>query len=898
MSDTDGTQDALQTLRERVALAATPAERVKAELQLADKLWLRDPSAAKPFLEHVVAESGRTGQTADGGRAASILSEMLRRSGDLDASSRYAELVFKAADATGDRRVRASGLNLIGMIHQERGELDRALECFEGFLKLSRETGFMDGEQSALNQLAGVYGLQGQSERALACYRQCLEASRTAGDSYGRAISLHNIGWTLESMGRWTEAAEHFHRTIALSEEHDFRDPLLAARMALGELSLKRSDYENAALMFEAVIKVERETGHSGQMFREALSNLGWVHFRSGNHAQAELRLDEAARLSEKAEDRCLLATIDCRRAELALARGLLDSAVGLVAKAERCASELNLPKQLGEALRVQALLSEAHGKPDAALLLFTRAEDVLKPLGDTYELALARFQRGRLLLGLGRSKEALPLLKTTVRTFHRLSVVAEAEEANRLLYQLEVRIDPEAAFVQGLFSLNSLSLAPEIFIERALQLLCDSFRFKQGAVFVDGHAVALKGNPDLTGLPKRRSLLSETDLELFLPIKEGRRLLGFVWLGRKQPLAARVATGNLGLVSRTLAPALVKLRKLRNVESPRALQIPGLRFRGVVGCNREVLDALNQVPRVAAGTMSVLIYGETGTGKELVARALHESGPRAEHQFITVNCAAVPESLLEAEFFGVEAGAATGVAARPGKFEQAHSGTIFLDEIGDMSPALQARLLRVIEDHKITRVGGTKETPVDVWVIAATNKDLTLRASEGKFRTDLLYRLNTVLLVLPPLRLRREDIPALTDYFITRTAQQHDRTVHKASDEVVALFAEYSWPGNIRQLKHAIQRAVVLAAGDTVEVSDLPLELRQTQPASAVRSLASISGARRKAADEAERAMLVEALSRAKGNATQAMKLTGYSRTHFYRLLRKHHIIAQSTSD
>jgi DNA-binding NtrC family response regulator/tetratricopeptide (TPR) repeat protein len=891
MSDTDGTQDALQTLRECVALAATPAERVKAELQLADKLWLSDPTAATPLLEHVVAESGRTGQTADGGRAASILSEMLRRSGDLDASSRYAELVFKAADATGDRRVRASGLNLIGMIHQERGELQPALDRFEEFLRLSRETGFGKGERSALNQLAGVYGLQGDSDKALACFQQCLEASTKAGDSYGRAISLHNIGWTLESMGRWTEAAEHFHRAIALSEEHDFHDPLLAARMALGELSLKRSDYENAALMFEAVIKVERETGHSGQMFREALSNLGWVHFRSGNHAQAELRLDEAARLSEKAEDRCLLATIDCRRAELALARGLLDSAVGLVAKAERCATELNLPKQLGEALRVQALLSEAHGKPDAALLLFTRAEDVLKPLGDTYELALTRFQRGRLLLGLGRSKEALPLLKTTVRTFHRLSVVAEAEEANRLLYQLEVRIDPEAAFVQGLFSLNSLSLAPEIFIERALQLLCDSFRFKQGAVFVDGHAVALKGNPDLTGLPKRRSLLSETDLELFLPIKEGRRLLGFVWLGRKQPLAARVATGNLGLVSRTLAPALVKLRKLRNVESPRALQIPGLRFRGVVGCNREVLDALNQVPRVAAGTMSVLIYGETGTGKELVARALHESGPRAEHPFVTVNCAAVPESLLEAEFFGVEAGAATGVAARPGKFELAHTGTIFLDEIGDMSPTLQAKIVRVIEEKTFTRVGGTKEMQVDVRVVAATNADLETREFQGLFRSDLLYRLNTVQVNLPPLRQRRGDMLALTQHFVARTAQQYGRSVRRVSDEVMALFAAFSWPGNIRQLQHVVERAVIIADGDTIRVSDLPPEVQETKTAPAAQEPAGIRGARRRGGDEAEREALLQTLQQANGSVQEAAKLAGYSRAQFYRLLRKHHI-------
>jgi transcriptional regulator with PAS, ATPase and Fis domain len=307
------------------------------------------------------------------------------------------------------------------------------------------------------------------------------------------------------------------------------------------------------------------------------------------------------------------------------------------------------------------------------------------------------------------------------------------------------------------------------------------------------------------------------------------------------------------------------------------------------VGCNREVIEVLRQIPRVAAGpgAMSVLIRGETGTGKELVARALHDSGPRAEHPFVAVNCTAVPESLLEAEFFGVEAGAATGVVARPGKFELAHMGTIFLDEIGDMSPGLQAKLLRVIEDNKITRVGGAKEMLVDLRVVAATNMDLDARARDGKFRTDLLFRLNTIAFELPPLRRRREDIPVLTRYFITRTAQEYKRPVQGASDEVMALFAGYSWPGNIRQLRHVIERAVILAAGETLGVSDLPNEIRSApaRPAGATKRHRS------KAVDKAERTMLIKALHRADGNMSKAARLTGYSRAQFYRLIKRHNI-------
>jgi len=889
MSGSTIPSDKLQQLRERVNSAATPAERVRATFALAEELWLSDPAGARPLLEQVIAEADGASVAEFRVGAASILSELLRRAGDYDGSTRCAEMVLSAGVASGDRRNRATGLNLVGLIHQERGELRRALECFEESLRLSREAGFGLGERTALNQVAGVYLAQGDSGKALEYFRQALEASVKAGDTYGGAVHEHNIGVALGAMGRWTEAIERQHRTVALCEAHGFHQLLLATQMSLGELALKRTDYEDAAQMFRNVIEAGRESVHAGFWYREAFSNLGWVHFRRGDLARAEETLDEAVRLGEAAEDRYMLASAERRRAELALAQGRVEAARGFLAQAARHASDLKLLKEQGEVQRVEALLSVAGSDSNSALELLARSEATLDPFGDTYELALTRLQHGRLLVELGRSGEALSLLQAAARTFRRLAVAAEAEEASRLLYQLEVDADRPTALVQGLMSIMSLDLAADRLVGLALAMICDNLRFEQGMVLVSGHVVARRGNPALTRLTKRSSALSQTDLALLLPIKQGRRLLGHVWLGRKQPLATRVDPRNLNLVARTLAPLLARLGKLTTIEAGRTPRIPGLIFRGVIGRNPEVLEVLELIPRVAATDVPVLVCGESGSGKELVARALHESGPRADHPFVTVNCAAIPESLLEAEFFGVEAGAATGVSARPGKFELAHNGTVFLDEIGDMSPALQAKLLRVIEDRRITRVGGAREMAVDVWVIAATNMDLAERAREGKFRTDLLYRLNAIPLVLPPLRRRREDIPVLAKYFIARTAQEYKRPVRRASDEVMALFAGYSWPGNIRQLKHAIQRAVVLAAGDEVEVSDLPPEFRQTRSARAARSVSSMRRARRKTADKAERAMLLKALARAKGNATEAMKLAGYSRTHFYRLLRKH---------
>ena len=894
MSDTASPSAKLEALRQQLAAAATPSERVKATLLLAEELWLTAPAEARPLLEQAVSGAEAAGETKDGARAASMLSELLRRAGDLNGSTRYAEVVLAAARTTGDQRIRAGGLNLVGMVHQERGAYQQALECFEQCLRLSRETGFAPGEQSALSQLAGTYGLQGQSDKALECYRRCLGISTRIGDTLGRAIHLHNIGWTLESTGRWSEATEHFHRAIALCEQHGFRDLLLAARMELGELALKRSDYENAAIQFNAVVAAEREEQHSGRLLREALSNLGWTLFRSGDMARAEATMDEAARLSETAGDRKLLATLGHRRAELALNQGRLDDAGELLSQAERHAAELGLRREQGDVLRIKALLSAARAEPAAALELLIRAEAMLEALGDTFELALARLQRGRLLLELARSEEALPLLETAARTFRRLSVVAEAEEAGRLLYRLEMRVDRDAALLQGLLGITALDLAPEHFIERALVLLCDNLKFEQGAVLVNGRPVALKGKPDLAGIPGRRLTLTQTDLATLLPVKQDDRLLGFVCLQRRQPLATRVGPNLLELVSRMLSPSLKRLGELAALETGRGTAIPGLRYRGVVGRNREVFDALSLVPRVAGTPVPVLVRGESGTGKELIARALHESGSRSDGPFVTVNCAAVPEALLEAEFFGVEKGAATGVVARPGKFEQAHTGTIFLDEIGDMSPGLQSKLLRVIEDKTITRVGGAGATTVDARVVAATNMDLYLRESQGLFRRDLLYRLNTVQLTLPPLRRRREDIPALTSYFIARASQEHNRTVGLADDEVLALFTAHDWPGNIRQLQHAVERAVILATGDTLHIADLPLELRSAGPVETAQPVPVARNERREAADETERAMLMEALARANGYAPKAAELAGYSRAQFYRLLHKHHINPQ----
>src|SRR5580765_4901908 len=252
-------------------------------------------------------------------------------------------------------------------------------------------------------------------------------------------------------------------------------------------------------------------------------------------------------------------------------------------------------------------------------------------------------------------------------------------------------------------------------------------------------------------------------------------------------------------------------------------------RFEGIVGKSREMTRLFQLLETVAPTGSTILITGETGTGKEVVARAIHHNSPRRANRFVAINCSAIPETLLEAELFGHVRGAFTGaVGNRQGRLEQAHKGTLFLDEVGTMSTALQMKLLRVLQEREFERVGESHPTKVDVRVIAATNSDLTQMVANGQFREDLYYRLNVIPVELPPLRNRKEDVPLLVQHFLQKYCGEVGRPVMTVSQPALRCLMVYAWPGNVRQLENAMERAVALSGGRTqVEVSDLPPDIQ-----------------------------------------------------------------------
>ena len=365
----------------------------------------------------------------------------------------------------------------------------------------------------------------------------------------------------------------------------------------------------------------------------------------------------------------------------------------------------------------------------------------------------------------------------------------------------------------------------------------------------------------------------------------------------------------NFEELSVTLQNALEAGALRTEVESLRGEVRRRAGYHDVIGVSRKITELMKFVYKVAASeATTILIQGESGTGKDLVAKAIHYHSARAERPFVAINCSAIPETLMEAELFGHEKGAFTDAKAmKKGLFEMADGGTLFLDEIGELSPLLQAKLLRVLEDQVIRRVGGVRDMQVDVRVIAASNRDLERAVRESQFRQDLYYRLAIISIFLPPLRERKEDVLPLVEFFIERYSRKFRKSVKGISDDTRKLFLKYDWPGNVRELKNAVERAMILEEGEILSPEYLPFPVAQQSGSQTAfeRSSGILSGAETPLAngrslpklsipdggtslEEVERAFVEMAMAQANGNQTHAARLLDISRDALRYKLKK----------
>ncbi len=308
--------------------------------------------------------------------------------------------------------------------------------------------------------------------------------------------------------------------------------------------------------------------------------------------------------------------------------------------------------------------------------------------------------------------------------------------------------------------------------------------------------------------------------------------------------------------------------------------------FSEIIGTSEALQRVFRLVEKVAATNTNILVYGESGTGKELVARAIHHNSPRADRPFVAINCGALPETLLESELFGHTKGAFTGATqARPGLFRSAEGGTIFLDEIGEISQALQVRLLRAVQEHEVTPLGASAPARFDARIICATNRDLEREVSEGRFREDLFYRLNVIEVHLPPLRERREDIPLLARHFVKRTAREQEQPEKPVEPAALTALINYNWPGNVRELQNAIERAFTLS-GETIDADSLPPRVR---PSAGAHPAVLDPDGLRPTLDEVERRYILDTLASVNQDKARAANILGIDLSTLYRKLKRY---------
>ena len=465
---------------------------------------------------------------------------------------------------------------------------------------------------------------------------------------------------------------------------------------------------------------------------------------------------------------------------------------------------------------------------------------------------------------------------------------------------------DPEAidGVLSALDAERGLTRAALLSIDRGAQLLVldrapaltEALRKKGRYSLSEGVVgeVASTGQPraylsvrDAPGFLDRLGVRADADRSkvgfVAVPVKYGEDLVGVLATDRL-PETTRSLSEDVALlevVARMLAPSAAA-RQSRLSAGNVSGDEPATRILGRSKSIRGVLDAVQTVSR---SNTTVLVLGESGTGKELVADAIHRSSPRANGPFVKVNCAALPEGILESELFGHEQGAFTSaLQRRVGRFEAANGGTIFLDEIGDLPASTQVALLRILQERTLQRVGGNDDIEVDVRVIAATHRDLTASMRDGSFRADLYYRLDVFPIKVPPLRDRRTDIPLLADYFVAKFAEITQKQVKRISSRAIDMLMSYHWPGNVRELENCMERAVLLAEDQVVHARHLPPTLQMAEEGES-----GSRGALEATIDAIERDMLDDALKNARGNMAEAARVLGLTERKMGLRVRKH---------
>jgi two-component system NtrC family response regulator len=717
-------------------------------------------------------------------------------------SAGYCELVLKILDGERHPHEVARAYNQLGVVQYEESNYSQSLINLQRALVLREQAGDAMGVARSYNNLSLTYRSLGRLAEAERCLQRSLEVKVKEGDTRGVAITQLNLGLLAIDQGNHEQARRYAGECLHVARRYNHRQMEAEAHGLLGEAAMGEGRYDEARDLLLRDLEICRASSHETERLATLRRFVGLL-LRLGDPAEARRRLTEAKELLATVPSRFEAAMLATFEAELLGCEEEGESALRCLAEAGRSfAAMRRFDLQLDVLARRAALELDLGRKADARRT-FLEARD----LAARHEI----HRMPALLHELEGKLGELPPAIDAVAADHRLEALADL---------LGPGGDLEAGRPEGaLRAVSAVLGADEVHWLRAPRERTLSLR--RGEVVLGPPPEDLA---DAVGRAEadRVPVLFRQDEWVAARVRGAD--VGWLALRRSRSLdqgeTAFLLTvvGVLSLLAGS--PSGVVAQEESTVdEEPQ----PGAAY-GIIGNSPEIQGVLRMVEMVKDNDVTILLLGENGTGKDLVARAIHRAGPRRKREMVAVNCASIPATLLESELFGHEKGAFTSaVDRRLGLFERADGGTVFLDEIAEMPLAMQAKLLRVLQDKAFTRVGGSKTITTNVRVIAATNRDLSEEVEQGRFRMDLFYRLNVISIHLPPLREHKGDIPALVHHFLRHLADEFRRPVRGITDEAIERLMDYDWPGNIRELENVIKKAVVFAGRETLRVEDMP---------------------------------------------------------------------------
>jgi Nif-specific regulatory protein len=751
------------------------------------------------------------------------------------------------------------------------GDWKSALQYYKFNLRLAEEQGDLWNLITTYNNVGVIEFGRGNFQIAAEYFEKSVRIDEKIGALENEALARENLAEALEMLGQWNNALVQYNRCLSLQGFDETRASRTSVYIPMARLTNKKGDIAKALEYGQKALSAA-ERARDEDLMAEACYVLAQIEDERENYPDAERHLARAMTIFEAHQTTQGLARAHTAAASLAFSQQRIDDAVNHAEIGAKCAAQLDDRFNLAKNDWMWGKILSFRGDRDAANAKFDAARVTFEELETPYEL-------GRLLFDVGLLKdepeEATQTIRSAIRIFERLDATHDLERARGALFRIKPAGKAPDSGVVGLYEVVKIinsTLNLEEVLNRVLDLAIRRLRAERGMILLlDPITSALRtrvvrnikeGEGDSKRSPQSivkevitsgqaimsadaradarfvesESVIAENILSIVcVPLIIRDRIAGAIYVDHRQArhLFSQKDLSFLEAFSDQAAIAIENARLYEELEEARtrlSLENESLRrevliekhLDSIVGQSEAVAKIQFSIRKAASGHSTVLLRGESGTGKGLVARIIHNISPRRNGPFIKFNCAAMPETLAESELFGHEKGAFTGADRRKlGRFELANGGTIFLDEIGKVTLAIQSKLLRVVEDKEFERVGGTQTIKTDVKIIAATNLDIERAIEQGVFREDLYYRLNIIPLHLPPLRERKDDIPTLAEYFIRKICKDLGVETKRLEHGVLDLFLRYNWPGNIRELEATLHRAIVMSNDETITRND-----------------------------------------------------------------------------